>query len=150
MAQAATERNGAAATAQTPQAVVEAFLGALERLDIDAAMTLAHEDIEYQNVPLPPAHGARATERTLRSMLRFGTGFEARMLNIATEGDVVLTERIDVLEAGRFRMVFWVCGTFEVRDGRIVLWRDRFDFADTTMAVVRGLLGVVAPGLNRR
>ena len=29
-----------------------------------------------------------------------------------------------------------MCGTFEVRDGRITLWRDRFDFFD----VVRGFV----------
>jgi limonene-1,2-epoxide hydrolase len=83
-------------------------------------------------------------------MARFGTGFEARMLNIASQGDVVLTERIDVLESGRFRAQFWVCGTFQVRDGQIVLWRDRFDFLDFAIATLRALVGIVIPALNRR
>ena len=53
---------------------------------------------------------------------------------------MVLTERTDVLVAGRVRAEFWVCGTFEVHDGRITLWRDRFDLVDTTVAMLRGLL----------
>jgi limonene-1,2-epoxide hydrolase len=146
-----TSRDASAqATASDAQVVVEAFIHALEQLDIDRAMTLAHSEIVYQNVPFPPARGIRATERTLRAMLRFGTGFQARMLNIAAQNDVVLTERIDVLEAGRFRMHFWVCGTFELQDGKVVLWRDRFDFLDTTIGFIRALVGIAIPALNRR
>ena len=37
--------------------VVERFLDALERLDVDAAIGLLDPDIEYQNVPFPPARG---------------------------------------------------------------------------------------------
>ena len=120
---------------------VRAFLGALERLDVDAALELAADDIVYQNVPFPPARGIAAVDRQLRLLERFGSGFEVRMHNIASDGAVVLTERTDVLEAGRFSAAFWVCGTFEVRDGKITLWRDRFDFADFTFATLRGVIG---------
>ena len=34
--------------------------------------------------------------------------------------------------------LFWVCGTFEVRNGRIVLWRDYFDYANFVWAFVKG------------
>jgi limonene-1,2-epoxide hydrolase len=39
---------------------------------------------------------------------------------------------------GRFSAEFWVCGTFEVRDGAVVLWRDYFDYADLTVAFAKG------------
>jgi limonene-1,2-epoxide hydrolase len=58
--------------------------------------------------------------------------------NVAADGPTVLTERTDVLVFGRVRAAFWVCGTFEVHDGRITLWRDRFDFVDVVLAFVRG------------
>jgi limonene-1,2-epoxide hydrolase len=35
-------------------------------------------------------------------------------------------------------MSIWVCGTFEVRDGRITLWRDYFDIASTTAQLLTG------------
>jgi limonene-1,2-epoxide hydrolase len=48
----------------------------------------------------------------------------------------VLTERTDVLERGALRAAFWVDGTFEVLDGRITVWRDRFDWVTVMVAVL--------------
>jgi limonene-1,2-epoxide hydrolase len=118
--------------------VVEAFLRSLERFDIDRASELLHPDVTYQNVPLPPAKGKAATVKQLRFLEKRCSGFQARIHNIAADGDVVLTERTDVIEVGRFRPEFWVCGTFEVRDGQVVFWRDYFDYADVTVAMVKG------------
>jgi limonene-1,2-epoxide hydrolase len=122
----------------TEIAVVEEFLGHLARLDVDAAVALLADDAVYQNVPLPPDRGRDAVERTLRRMIGVGSGFEVVHHNIAANGPVVLTERTDVLSVGRVDAAFWVCGTFEVHDGRITLWRDRFDWVDFTLAWVRG------------
>lgn len=134
-------------TASDAEEVVRRFLTALEALDIEPILELSHEDITYQNVPLPPTKGKLAFEKVMRSMTRYGTGFEAKLHNIAANGDVVLTERTDILEAGRFRAAFWVCGTFEVRDGRVVLWRDYFDWPTVALSVAKGaaqaLMGAV-------
>jgi limonene-1,2-epoxide hydrolase len=120
--------------------VVQAFLGALERLDIDAAVDLLDPTVVYQNVPLPAARGIDAVEKQLRFMGRYGGGFEVVHHNIAANGAVVLTERTDILTVGPIDAAFWVCGTFEVHDGKITLWRDRFDFVDFTLAWLRGAL----------
>lgn len=126
----------------TPVEVVEAFLAALEALDVEAARALMAPDIRYQNVPYPVARGRDATERVLRSFLVAAKGFEVEMLSIAGQGDMVLTERVDTFTNGPFRAGFWVCGTFQVRDGQIALWRDRFDHVDMALGLVRGLLGI--------
>jgi limonene-1,2-epoxide hydrolase len=126
------------------------FLSALEDLDIDRALTYAAPGMVYQNVPLPPARGLPAVEKTLRGMARYGTGFEARVRNIAANGPVVLTERTDVLERGSWRAEFWVCGTFEVHDGRITLWRDDFDWTTFLAASAKGLGGVLLSALSPR
>jgi len=122
--------------AADPVAVVRAFLGALERLDIDGALELTSPDIVYQNVPLPPARGRDAFEQQIRFLERYCTGFEAEIHRIAADGTGVLTERTDVLERGALRAGFWVDGTFEVVDGRITEWRDRFDWATVVVAVL--------------
>jgi len=133
--------------------VVEAFLARLEDVDIDGALELCSEDVYYQNVSLPGTRGKQAVGRQLRSLERFGAGFRVEMRNIAANGPVVLTERIDVLGRGPFAMEFWVCGTFEVREGRIELWRDYFDWANFVAAGVKGagraVAGVVSRGLGR-
>ena len=68
--------------------------------------------------------------------------------SIACNGDTVLTERSDILALGPLVLRFWVCGTFRVREGRITLWRDYFDWWDMGKGTVRGMLGVVLPRLR--
>lgn len=130
--------------------VVHRFLGRLQELDVAGAVALCADDVVYQNVPLPPARGIKAVRRQLRAMAKVGTGFEVEMVNIAANGPVVLTERIDVLRRGSFAMEFWVCGTFEVRDGKIVLWRDYFDWPTFLAAGVRGAGRAAAGAVARR
>ena len=107
---------------------VRSFLKALEAQDLDTALGYLAENVEYQNLPLPPTRSRRAAARVLGPVLRL-SGFEAQVRHIAANGPVVLTERTDAVFIGPVRIPFQVCGTFEVRDGQIVLWRDTFDWA---------------------
>ena len=52
-------------------------------------------------------------------------------LHIAAVGDTVLTERIDHVRDGdgKTLMSIRVMGVFEVKDGKILAWRDYFDTA---------------------
>jgi limonene-1,2-epoxide hydrolase len=107
--------------------VVESFFEALQAQDFERGLALLADDIEYQNVPFPADHGKAQVERTLRRFMLIASEFDVRMHNIAERGGMVLTERTDILRGPLVELEFWVCGTFEVRDGKIVLWRDRFD-----------------------
>jgi limonene-1,2-epoxide hydrolase len=127
-----------ATTAAGSVATVKAFLDALGRLDTDAALALLAEDVVYQNVSLPKANGKAAVAKQLGLFGRYCKGFEAINHRIVGDGDTVLTERTDIIEIGRVRSEFWVCGTFEVRDGRIVLWRDYFDWANFIAGAAKG------------
>lgn len=122
-----------------PVDVVATFLAALEARDVDAALELVSPDIVYRNVPLPPARGVAAFEKQIRTLETWFSGFEATIHHIAAEGGTVLTERTDVLERGRIRAGFWVDGTFEVVDGRITTWTDRFDWATVVAATGAGV-----------
>lgn len=130
--------------------VVQRFLGRLQEMDVAGALDLCADDVVYQNVPLPAARGRKAVRRQLRAMTRLGTGFEVEMVNIAANESVVLTERVDVLRRKSFSMEFWVCGTFEVRDGRIVLWRDYFDWSTLLASGVRGAGRAAVGAVARR
>jgi limonene-1,2-epoxide hydrolase len=59
--------------------------------------------------------------------------------HVAANGDVVLTDRTDVIKAGSWETSFRVRGTFEVRDGRIVLWDDSFSWLELLESGVVGL-----------
>jgi limonene-1,2-epoxide hydrolase len=110
-------------------AVVEAFLDTFRRLDVDGALALMSNDIVYQNVPFPADRGKSAVTRTLKAFGRVVTGFEVEVRHIAARDGVVLTERIDTLTGPLLFLDLPVCGTFEVRDERITVWRDYFDLA---------------------
>lgn len=125
---------------QSPIAVVEAFLAAGCTKDIARSSALMADDIVYQNVPFPPDHGREAVERRLRSFYRMPGAFEVRMHHIAERGGVVLTERTDALHGPWLDVEFWVCGTFEVRDGKIALWRDYFDLGGVALKFLTGPL----------
>ena len=127
-----------AAPATAPD-TVRAFLAALERLDLAAAGELLDHDVVYENVSASRVRGRDATLRLLRGLFRPCTGFEATLHRMAATGAVVLTERTDAIVVGRLRIAFWVCGTFEVHDGRITLWRDYFDYADAVRGVAVGV-----------
>ncbi|MBP2452980.1 limonene-1,2-epoxide hydrolase family protein [Mycolicibacterium lutetiense] len=132
---------------QTPTATVERFLNALQEQDIDTAEGTLAQNLVYQNVGFPTVYGRNRTIKLFRSMPKW-MGFEVKIHRIAADGAAVLTERTDVLAFGPLRVQFWVCGVFEVHEGRITLWRDYFDMLDMVKATVRGLVGVVVPSLR--
>jgi limonene-1,2-epoxide hydrolase len=131
-----------------PRAVVEAFLGALAAADFGTAADLLDEHVTYVNVGMPTVRGRRRTVGVLRPLARPGLSFEVYLHAIAANGGSVLTDRTDVLVFGPCRFQFWVTGRFDVRDGRITLWRDSFDYLDILRALVRGLIGAVVPALR--
>jgi limonene-1,2-epoxide hydrolase len=66
--------------------------------------------------------------------------FDIRMHHIAERGGVVLTERTDSMRSDWLDVSFWACGTFEVRDGKIALWRDHFDVGSVALNFLTGPL----------
>jgi limonene-1,2-epoxide hydrolase len=133
-----------------PSAVVRDFLEALADGDVDAAIALVADDIVYQNVSLPTIRGKRRLEQGARACYRRGLGFDVRLHRIAEAGSSVLTERTDAISIGSYRSQFWVCGVFEVTDGKITLWRDYFDWAAILVASLRGLVGALVPSVRAR
>lgn len=132
-----------------PETVVRSFLEALERLDTATAIDLVSDDILYVNKGLPAVRGKAQFTKAMTFLSKYCDDFEARISNLAVDGDIVLTERVDLIGKGEFRPEFWVCGTFEVRNGEIVLWRDHFDFVNVTLACVKNLASMGMRRLNR-
>jgi limonene-1,2-epoxide hydrolase len=126
---------------------VEVLLSSLQDQDFDTAAAVLDDNLVYQNVGLPTIRGRARAMKLLRGM-EGRARFEVKTHRIAVNGSSVLTERTDVLIFGPVRLQFWVCGVFEVSDGRITLWRDYFDVWDMIKALVRGIVGAVVPALR--
>lgn len=138
-----------AATLPTePQAVVETFLAALGAADLETAAELLDEHVTWVNVGLPTIRGRQRTMALLQSLGKPGRSFEVYLHAIATNGRTVLTERTDAIVIGRLRFQIWVTGRFDVHNGRIVLWRDTFDFSDSLRAMLRGVAGALIGALR--
>jgi limonene-1,2-epoxide hydrolase len=135
----------------TPIEIVESFLYAMRDENYDAMRGALDDEVVCHSVGMPIVRGAHRAVNMLRRLLQLpGAGFDVKIHRIAAEGTSVLTERTDVMLYGPLRIQFWVCGVFEVRDGRITLWRDYFDFLDVVKATVRGLIGIAVPWLKPR
>ncbi|HVL00313.1 MAG TPA: limonene-1,2-epoxide hydrolase family protein, partial [Dongiaceae bacterium] len=75
------------------------------------------------------ARGKRNVVKAFQAMGKAVTEFKVDMLNIATNGNVVLTERVDTLGGKYFRAELPIMGVFVVKDGKITEWRDYFDWS---------------------
>lgn len=128
---------------------VEVLLSSLQAADTDGAAAVLDDNLVYENVGLPTIRGRARAVKLFRSM-EGRAGFEVKTHRIAVNGASVLTERTDAIILGPVRLQFWVCGVFEVHNGRITLWRDYFDTVDFAKAIVRGVLGAVVPALRPR
>jgi limonene-1,2-epoxide hydrolase len=129
----------------SPAEVVTTFLTALAEGDAERAIELVADDLVYQNVSLPTIRGKRRFAKGLADFNRRGIEFDVRIHRITQDGSSVMTERTDGLRYRRFYQQFWVCGVFEVHDGRITLWRDYFDWRDIAVSAARGLAAVLIP-----
>jgi limonene-1,2-epoxide hydrolase len=146
---AITTAASAPTTTTAPAEVVRTFLLALQAGDLDSALDLLAEDVRYINVSLPTVRGRGRVERLFRPAYARGGRFRVHFHAIATDGDVVLTDRTDALGIGRFEQRLWVYGRFVVKDGKITVWRDSFDWLDVTRSTLRGLIAIAIPALNR-
>jgi limonene-1,2-epoxide hydrolase len=134
-------------TITTPIQIVESFLFAVRDENYDAIRAALDDDVVWHNVGMLKIRGA---DRAVNTHRRFSAGFDVKIHRIAAEGTSVLTERTDVMLYGPLRIQHWVCGVFEVRDGRITLCREYFDFLDIVKATVRGLIAMAVPSLKPR
>jgi limonene-1,2-epoxide hydrolase len=108
--------------------VVNTFIGLLEAKDLAAACALVTDDCEYDNVPISKVFGPAAIAAILEPLFSQASHIEWPVHRESASGSTVFNERTD-----RFHMPFgWVelpvVGVWEVRDGKIALWRDYFDF----------------------
>ena len=112
---------------QNNERIVRDFLDAWAHLDADEVCAYFTDDIVYHNMPGPPVAGREAVERRIRAFLSTWTETSWDVLNVLAEGDLVIAERVDRTVAGEKRVDLPCVGVFEMREGKIAVWRDYFD-----------------------
>ena len=108
--------------------IVSDFLAAWPRRNVNELMGYFADDAVYHNIPVPPVVGAAEIRKVFEGFLgSFAIVLE--IVNIGSNGNLVFTERVDRFDMGGRRFDLPVNGVFELRDGKIVSFRDYFDLA---------------------
>jgi limonene-1,2-epoxide hydrolase len=111
--------------------VVREFCAAIDRKDLAKVESLLAEGVVYHNVGSEPSVGREAALGAVKFQFDMFDPISFRIRNLAEDGDTVLTERVDEVTANGVMAPVPVMGTFEVKEGRIVTWRDYFDMGLT-------------------
>lgn len=139
-----------AADDHSAQHVVEAFISALERLDLDGAAALVSNDIRWVNVPWKTSSNKKRFKKVLGAMFKDATRFEVRYSDIHERGDgVVYTDRVDIFEGGGLTMHLPVQGEFRVQDGLVTEWVDRFSWTKLMGEMGRSLPSILKHRFGR-
>jgi limonene-1,2-epoxide hydrolase len=124
----------------SPADVVRQFCALMEQRDAEALRPLLAEGAVYQNVGMPAFTGPDAiVENMAAQFAMFPDAYAFEIVNLASEGSVVLTERLDYIQApDGSKPAIPVMGTFVVDDdGKITRWTDYFDL-NLTMKLLQG------------
>ena len=117
-----------------PVDVVRTFCALMEERDAEALRPLIADNAVYQNVGMPASNGVDAiVENMAAQFSMFPDAYAFEIVNMASNGPVVLTERLDYIQAADgSKPAVPVMGTFVVGDdGKITRWTDYFDVSLT-------------------
>lgn len=120
-------------SSMSPAETVKRFLSIMMEKDYDRGLALVAPDAEYDNVPIGKVAGPEGIRAVLEPFFGPTITNEYKVIREVTDGATVILERLDrhLLESGWVELP--VTGIFEVKDGKIALWRDYFD-APTLMS----------------
>lgn len=108
--------------------LVRDFCELMAKRDPSALRPYLADEAVYQNTGMPATVGADAILQNLAGQFdAFPDSYEYKTINIAGEGSVVLTERLDYIRTPSGVQGVPVMGAFVVRDDKIVRWTDYWD-----------------------
>ena len=114
----------------SPLEITKLFLKALEPLAYDNALALVAEACEYTNPPpIGTVHGPAGIRAVLEPFFAPTLEDEIRILREASQGPIVVLERLDRHRLADKWVELPVTGVFEIHGGLITYWRDYFDAA---------------------
>ena len=122
-----------------PIAIVREFCELMEKRDPDALRPLLAENAVYQNVGMPAITGVDAIVDNMGAQFAmFPDAYAFEIVNIASDGPVVLTERLDYIQTPNGeKPAVPVMGTFVIDDNKITRWTDYFDL-NLTVKLLQG------------
>jgi len=136
-AESATKTHSRSSPMQSPIEVVRRFCAAWSNDASTVELAAFFTDVAvYHNMPMDPISGKEAIAKNFASFIRPGApGIESikfRIINIAANGPIVMTERVDAFKTPSKSFELQVMGIFEISESKISAWRDYFDLSQFT------------------
>ncbi|MFM1896300.1 MAG: limonene,2-epoxide hydrolase [Pseudomonadota bacterium] len=119
--------------------MIREFISAWSSLDAQLLASYFAEDGTYHNIPSQAVSGRDNIEAMITNFTRPWQETEWEILNVVSQGNTVVVERIDHTVVGGQLIDLPCLGIFEIEDGKIKVWRDYFDLATYTTALSRAL-----------
>ncbi|MGE0822758.1 MAG: limonene-1,2-epoxide hydrolase family protein [Candidatus Binatia bacterium] len=109
------------------QVVVE-FFKAFDRLDLEGALSCLTEDCVHDDKPVGIHKGKEEIRQFFVPQMKEMKSFRAELKETLSVGDLVMNERVDWVELqGGKKAAIPVMAAFEIRNGKIAVWRDYYD-----------------------
>ena len=115
-----------------PFAIVDQFIDAWQRRDLEAIMGFFTDDAVYHNIPMPVLTGKEEIRGFIDGFLQSSEAIEFRVHHQAiSDSGCIMNERTDYLTMGGNTIALPVMGIFELDASgtKIKGWRDYFDMA---------------------
>ena len=113
--------------------VIDAFIAAFNKSDIEEIMSFFTPDAVYTNIPIdPPNDGPEMIRKAIEGFIAMSQSIEF-IVHHSSENEktgVVMNERTDRFQIGEKTVAARVMGVFELEGGKIKAWRDYFDLAE--------------------
>lgn len=115
----------------TVEETVNEFIRRIVANDLESALEMVTDDVEYDNVPIGKNVGPDAMRAFLGAMSGNVDEVQFVIHRQTASGNIVMNERTDRFRVGDKWMDLKVAGVFEVNDdGKVTLWRDYFDMTE--------------------
>lgn len=109
-------------------ALIDRFVAAWPRQDLDELLGFFADDAVYENVPIdPPNRGKEEIRKTFEQFSGMAESIEFVVHQQSASGNVVMNERTDRFLINGKWLDLRVMGVFEVEGDKITAWRDYFD-----------------------
>ena len=114
----------------TNEQVVIDFFKAFDRLDLEGALRYLTEDCVHDDKPVGIHQGKEEIRKFFAPQLAELESFRAELKETLSVGDTVMNERVDWIELqGGKKAALPVMAAFEIKAGKIAVWRDYYDMA---------------------
>jgi len=117
------------------ETIIREFVAAWSNLDADELATYFTDDGVYYNMPTQPISGRDNVKAFIGNFIGPWESTDWEILNIIAEGDIVMVERMDHTVAAGKQIELPCFGIFEMKNGKIKVWRDYFNLATYTNAL---------------